>query len=375
MKKLIVVGIILVGIFGAAGITYAATSSTALTAGNSLTVTCPNAISNSAIGAGTETVNCATYPGGAKAIPVLLYHQLNNGCAATAATCTAAASESVSSKELTNQLTWMKNQGYQSINLTQYDAWLGGNATGLPTKPFLITVDNGIQNFDAGAAPILQSFGDTAVNFLDSGYADGAAGICGGTPDVANPTVDTQGGQCPSANEYWNSTWANLQAIQAAYPGLYQWSLEGGPSGHYVQNYVSTSADTGVTDPNCYQFYACEAPGETDAQYEARVQADWQSGINEITANLGAANSDFNGWVVPYSDLGYPQQNTAQDSTGPAGWLVNQAAATYQSVFVEDSSRNGIAHERYRWDLGGNITQAQFTAGIKADMTAGYFNN
>ena len=108
-------------------------------------------------------------------------------------------------------------------------------------------------------------------------------------------------------------------------------------------------------------------------------QADWPLVSSKITANLGAANVNFAGWVVPYSDLGYPQQNTAQDYTGPKNpdgnsWLVDQAASTYQSVFVEDSIRNGIANERYRWDLGGNITQAQFTAGIKADLAAGYLN-
>lgn len=374
MKRLILIGTIIVAILGAAGISYTATSTTALTAGKSQSVSCPNPISNTGASANSETVNCAASPPGPKAVPVILYHQLNNGCAATASTCTPAASESVSSKELQNQLNWMKGQGYVSINLTKYDNWLAGNNAGLPTKPFLITVDNGTQNFDAGAVSILKQYGDTAVNFLDSGYADGAASKCVRIPDGADPSIDTQGGQCPSANLYWNSTWAQLQAIQAANPGLYQWSLKGGPSGHYAENYTSTSAYTGAADPNCYQFYACMAPGETDVQYEARVEADWQSGIAQITANLGATNTDFNGWVVPYSDLGYPQQNTAQDSTGPAGWLVSQAAATYQSVFVEDSGRNGIAHERYRWDLGGDITQAQFIAGVKADLAAGYWN-
>ena len=111
------------------------------------------AISNSNVAANSETVTCSASPAGPKAIPVILYHQLNNGCAATASTCTATTSESVSSTELKNQLTWMKNQGYTSINLTQYDNWLAGNNAGLPAKPFLITVDNGTQNFDLPGRP------------------------------------------------------------------------------------------------------------------------------------------------------------------------------------------------------------------------------
>jgi hypothetical protein len=143
-------------------------------------------------------------------------------------------------------------------------------------------------------------------------------------------------------------------------------------------NYTSTSADSGITDPSCTWFYACEAPLESDAEFQARVKADLSTAQNEITSYLGASNTDFDGWVVPYSVLGYPTTGcdtcTPQDYTGPTGWLVNYAASSYKAVFVEDSIRNGIANERYRWDLGGNLTQAQFQNGINADLASGVFN-
>jgi hypothetical protein len=393
-KKPLIAGGIIMAIISGGSFAYAATTSTPMNAGDVLNVSCPNGLSNSNLAASSETITCSSTAAPPKAIPVIVYHFLNNGCSASALTCSANYPESVSSTEMKNQLDWMKSQGYQSINLTQYDNWLAGNNIGLPAKPFLITVDNGVQNFTLAGAAILKQYGDTAVSFLDSGYADGASNICVGTPDAADPSVNMQGGQygCSYANLGWNSTWAQLQAAQQQYPGVYQWSIEGGPSGHFVMNYTSTNADTGVTDPHCTWFYACEVgpqassakpAQESDAQYEARVQADLATGQKEITSYLGAANTDFGGWVVPYSVLGYPTTGcdtcTPQDYTGPGNpdgnaWLVDYAASTYHAVFVEDSTRNGLANERYRWDVGGNVTQAQFTAGIKADLAAGYFN-
>jgi hypothetical protein len=117
-----------------------------------------------------------------------------------------------------HQLAWMQAQGFKSINLTQYVNWLQGNDVGLPPKPFLITVDNGIQNFTLAGAAILKQYGDTAVSFLDSGYADGASDVCVGTPDVADPSINMQGNQCPTVDQGWHSTWTQLQQAQQQYP-------------------------------------------------------------------------------------------------------------------------------------------------------------
>jgi hypothetical protein len=375
---------------------YAATTTTNMRAGDVLNVACPNGISNSNVAANSETITCSATAAPAAAIPVLVYHFLNAGCRASAATCGVNEPEGVSSTQLNNQLNYMKSQGYQTINLTQYDNWLAGNTVGLPAKPFLITIDNGAQNFGPTGAAILKSYGDIAVQFLDSGYADGAAGICVGTPDAADPSVNMQGvsptSGCPYDDQGWHSTWVQLQATQKQYPGVYQYSIEAGPSGHFVMNYTSTSADTGTTDPACTWFFTCEVgpqaasahpAQESDAQYEARVAADLTTGENEITQYLGAANSDFGGWVVPYSVLGYPTVGcdtcTPQDYTGPYNangdaWLVDYAQQSFHSVFVEDSSRNGISNERYRWDEGGSTTLTQFEKGITNQTAAGWFN-
>jgi hypothetical protein len=393
--KPLIVGGILLAIVGGGTYAFAATSTTAMKAGDVLNVSCPNGISNSNVAANAETITCSSSPIGPKAIPVLVYHFLNVGCKASAGNCGVNEPEGVSSTQLKNQLSYMQGQGYTTITLTQYDNWLQGNTVGLPPKPFLITVDNGAQNFGPTGAAILQSYGDTAVSFLDTGYADGASNVCVGTPDAADPSVNTQGvsptSGCPYDDLGWHSTWTQLQAIQQQYPGVYQWALEAGPSGHFVMNYTSQSATTAV-DPACTWFFACEigpqansaTPAqESDAQYEARVQADLTTGMAEITKYLGTAHTDFGGWVVPYSVLGYPTPGcdtcTPQDYNGPVNsdgnaWLVDYAQANFHSVFVEDSIRNGIANERYRWDEGGSTTLNQFEKGITNQLAAGYFN-
>jgi hypothetical protein len=295
-------------------------------------------------------------------VPVLVYHELNNGCSATAAVCNAADPESVSTAQMSAELSWMRQQGYRTINLTQYLAWRNGNTRGLPAMPFMITFDNGIGNLLQGAVPILRHDNFTAVAFIVSGFADGAASVCNGTPVAGQPQTNTQPG-CPVDNVGWDLTWSQLQALPT---DVYQYALEAGPSGHFVQNY----------DPNCYQFYACEAPGETDAQYEARVQADQNTGLGEIQHYLRNVNTG--GWVVPYSDLGYAQCSasdcTPQNYDGPAGWLQSEAAGKFQAAFVEDASQNGVLNQRFRFDVQGWMTLAEFQSMVTSYVSGGSFN-
>jgi hypothetical protein len=327
-------------------------------------------------------------------IPVIVYHQLNNGCAATAPTCSPSYPESVSTRQMTAQLRWLHNLGYQSVNLTQYLDWLHGDTRGLPAKPVLITFDNGIDNLQAGAVPILQKFHYTAVSFLVTGFTDGAPATgftCNGTPIASDPTVNTELG-CPSADQYWDSTWSQLQAL--AKTGVYQFSIEAGPSGHYVQTYnpecsgESSCADPGLTDnTNCYEFYACEdvnsTPPETDAQYEGRVQQDLNTGKAEIEQYL-ASYANLNGWVVPYGDIGDPCGDVTNPLpcglpyNGPMNadgysWLEDYAASQFQAVFVETPGLNGHDNERYRYDCAGGVTQAQFEQAFKSYVSAGDF--
>lgn len=301
----------------------------------------------------------------AAAVPVLVYHEMNNGCLPTAPVCIASDPETVSTAQFTAEMSYLLKAGYHSISLAQYDAWLKNARTRLPPKPVLITADNGIGNFLEGAQPVLARDGFTATAFLVSGFADGASGSCKPPLTVVGQQYDVQPG-CGTDNENWDLTWAGLRALS---PAVWSFALEAGPSGHFVQDYDGT---------RCQMFDACKVPGESSAAYETRVEAENAAGLREMTARLPGRVST-SGWVVPYSDLGYQRcaqgDCTPQPSTGPAHWLVHYASAHFTAVFVEDAFRNGTAHERFRFDVNGQDSEKYFQAQLAAFTAAGDFRH
>ncbi|HEY6279201.1 MAG TPA: hypothetical protein VIX86_23045 [Streptosporangiaceae bacterium] len=299
---------------------------------------------------------------GAAGIPVLVYHEMDNRCAAAAPVCNAPDPESVSKAQFTSQMNYLRAQGYHTVTLAQYLNWLADPAAVLPRKPILLTVDNGIGNFLEGAQPILARDGYTMTAFVVTGFADGASGICKPPQRIAGRPVNVQPG-CGRDNYGWDLTWKQLRGLS---PRVYSFALEAGASGHFPQTYSRT----------CPYFYPCRVPGETTRAYQARVTSEISSGLAELAARLpGRVNT--HAWVVPYSALGYRPCHgpycTPQPSTGPRGWLPRYAAARFSAVFVEDAFRNGVQHERFRFDVSGPLTEAAFQARLQALITASSF--
>jgi hypothetical protein len=303
----------------------------------------------------------------ARQVPVLVYHEMDNGCPPAAATCKAGPDyESVSLAQFTAEMAWMHAAGYHTVTLAEYLAWLGNRKTLLPRRPFLITVDNGIGNFLDGAEPVLYHYRYTAAAFLVTGFAAGASGQCAprypdpvmpagaGYVTTAAPGLDVQPG-CPAANEHWDLTWAQIRALS---PQVYSFGIEAGASGHYLQNY----------DRGCQAFNACELPGETAAAYEQRVEREYAAGMATLSAELGS-RFDPGAWVVPYSDLGYrcePYSCAYENHDGPRGWLIRYAAAHFEAAFVQDYYRNGIRRERFRYEVHNVTTLRDFRQALAA---------
>jgi hypothetical protein len=293
----------------------------------------------------------------AASVPVLVYHEMNNGCPPSARTCVAADPETVSTAQF-----YLVKAGYHTVTLSQYERWLAHPRTRLPARPVLLTADNGIGNFLTGAQPILARDGFTMTAFIVTGFADGAAGHCAPPASTPDGRFNVQPG-CGPQNRGWDMTWPQLAALS---PAVYSFALEAGPSGHFVQNY----------NQRCPMFDACLLPGETRAGYESRVRAENAAGLSELQARLGS-RVNRSAWVVPYSDLGYPQcaspDCTPQDSDGPHGWLQHYAAVHFGAVFVEDAVRNGIRRERFRDDINGSFTERHFETLLHQFTAAGDF--
>jgi hypothetical protein len=296
----------------------------------------------------------------ARNVPVLVYHEMNNSCAASAPVCNSGDPESVSTAQFTAEMASMVKAGYHTVSMAQYTAWLANGQTKLPVKPFLIIADNGIFSFLDGAQEILARDGYTATAAIVTGFADGASGQC--APKING--INVQPG-CPSTNKYWDATWAQLAGLD---PHVWSFILEAGPSGHYVQDY----------DARCRMFDTCKLPGESNVAYQARVSTELASGLTALKAHLPASQVDTHAWVAPYSDLGYPRCRladcTPQDSTGPAGWLPAYAASLFSAVFVEDASRNAIDNERFRYNVSSHDTEKYFEATLAAFISAGDFS-
>jgi hypothetical protein len=283
-------------------------------------------------------------------VPVIVWHEMNNGCQSQDATCISHDPETVSSRQFGDELGWLYQQGYHTVTMSQYVAWTQDEHAPMPSKPVLLIADNGIGNFLLGAQPYLVRYHYQVTAAVVTGFADGAAGKC--TDPEFQPG-------CPADDEGWDLTWPQLRLLGPEYNFI----LEAGASGHFVQ-----ARDT--------YFYTTKLPGESDSAYEHRVISEQSQGWQELISELGS-RVDTSAWVVPYSDLGYPRgdlaSSTPQPYNGPAGWLISYAAAKYKAVFVEDAERNGVQHERFRLDVNGQDTLGYFTTTLKSEIQAGDF--
>ncbi len=121
------------------------------------------AIVTDAAGNTTTTTPVSIHAGTPEYLPVLNYHEIAPPDGYSIYDQTPAEADA--------QLAYLKANGYQSVTLAQYQAWLGGADIGV-AKPVLITVDDGTNDEMAWDA-LLQKYGFKGVLFVVTGFADG----------------------------------------------------------------------------------------------------------------------------------------------------------------------------------------------------------
>lgn len=92
-------------------------------------------------------------------IPVLLYHRV--GYSKSQLT--------VTPERFSRDLVRLKDNGYQSISLTQFHNFMSGRSADLPEKPVLITFDDGYVDNYENAYFILLNYGMVATFFIITG--------------------------------------------------------------------------------------------------------------------------------------------------------------------------------------------------------------
>jgi hypothetical protein len=191
----------------------------------------------------------------------------------------------------------------------------------------LLTVDDGIANFYAGATPVLRHFGFTMVSMVVSGFAQGAQ---------------------DKAQKYqgWDATWTQLRNLP---DDVWEFAFHAGSDGHVT------------ADASCPYFYSCQRPGESAAAYQARVEADINAGLAAEKRELGdRVNSQT--WAVPFNDLA---QDGTQPQSGaePARWLQGYADRKFAVVFVDGQTSRDDQH--YRYEVHGTDNVAFFAGQVR----------
>jgi hypothetical protein len=263
-------------------------------------------------------------------IPVLSYHQMDNGCAPAARQCDTAgfSRDSVTQRQFYDQMAWLYSHGYRTITSEQYVTWATGGHSILPAKPVLLTVDDGIANFYAGATPVLRHFGFTMVSMVVSGFAQGAQ---------------------DGARQYkgWDASWGQLANL----PGdTWEFAFHAGPQGHLL---------TKGTD--CPYFYPCQRPGDSAAAYRARVSNDIDRGLAAEYTHLGSRMNTAM-WAVPFNDLAQ-DSSQPQSGTSPASWLNDHADHRFAVVFVDGYTSR--ANQHYRYEVHGTDSLAFFAGQVE----------
>jgi len=88
-------------------------------------------------------------------VPILAYHRINNTLDPM----------TVKPEDFETQLQYLQNEGYTSVTLDEAIAFMQGTGT-LPPKPIVITFDDGYEDNQRIAVPILRKYGFKAIIFV-----------------------------------------------------------------------------------------------------------------------------------------------------------------------------------------------------------------
>jgi hypothetical protein len=267
-----------------------------------------------------------------------------------------------------DQLKFLHDNGYQSIDLEQYKTWLDTGV--LPAgivKPVLITVDDG-QTDQLAWDPLLRTYGFKAVMFVITGFVDHL------TPGHPAPAEVL--------------TWAQIQALAAN--GRWEMAFHAGLYGHGDSYGAGRQTVNGASYPVlCPYFYTClpSLAGVTQsvALYEAAVQSEISAGMAELQAMVPSAS--MLAWAAPFNDAGqwtnlYNDPATTTDPTAVSqveAWFSGYIASVFPIVFTQTNPATyaqasgrvpdtpgslGAFGRRYRLEIQTGTTLAQFAAAL-----------
>jgi polysaccharide deacetylase len=262
------------------------------------------------------------------AVPVLVYHGINDD----------RDHYSVSRFEFAHQMALLRQMGFRSLSIAQYVRFLHGDRRGLPTRPLLITFDDGRLDSFRGADRILQRYGYRATMFVIPGQM---------RPN--NPS---------------SLTWKELDGMRNSG----RWDIqEHAGAGHHRIAYDATG-DMGPF--YAFRRFTRSRGLESLADWERRVTTDVYNG-REALLEHGIRSATF---AVPYGNYGQSHTNDVRIPGIMRSFLLRQ----FETIFVQHATNDpdyttatALHGEAQRYELHTTTTVGQLYRWLRDHGRAG----
>jgi peptidoglycan/xylan/chitin deacetylase (PgdA/CDA1 family) len=244
------------------------------------------------------------------AVPVLNYHgihQVRPGVADP---------YSVTRAEFARQMAMLARGGFHAITIRRYAAFAAGRTAGLPSRPMLITFDDGRLDSYRGADRVLARYHLRATMFAITATADARA------------------------RGYLR--WSELARMARSR----RWDIQA----HAGAGHVLIPTGPGRSGPSYANVRWTDGTRETFTDFKRRVSGDILAARDRLAARLPTFRPL--GFAVPYGNYGQNSTNYAPIPAWESGWL--QTAFTV--VFVQDHRTFNRPGERIAQRYGIHAT-------------------
>ncbi|HTT54332.1 MAG TPA: polysaccharide deacetylase family protein [Streptosporangiaceae bacterium] len=237
----------------------------------------------------------AHFPSYTGSVPVVVYHGINDSGKNFATT----------PQLFAEQMLALKTAGFHAITLAQYAAWVHGDRHGLPSRPILLTFDDGRRDAYRVANNLLARYGFHATMFTFGAW--------------------------PKTNPGFSLTWNELQHMQRSSI----WSVqEHGGRGH---EYVPINAAGQKGGDYADLRYVRKPSGghiETFPEFVKRFTTDVTWGQKQFAGHIpGYRPLAF---AVPYGDYGQLQTNDPQIPAFTLKWLDQRFTVVFGGDYLAD---------------------------------------
>jgi hypothetical protein len=224
----------------------------------------------------------ASFPDYHKIVPVLMYHSIGGK----------ASYLTVSRKLFAEQMRALKVAGFHTLTIQQYAHFVKHGYRGLPSRPILLTFDDGREDAYRSANGLLEAYGFHVTDLVVPAWVTG--------------------------HPHFSLSWSQLQ--QMAQTSTWSVQLHFG----YGREQITYNRDGDTGAAFAYQQYFPAQDGmpgheETFAQYQKRIASNMEWGERQLAQHVPG----YKPWsmAIPESDYGQAGTNDSRIPPFVLGWL------------------------------------------------------